>query len=200
MPKPSTLVKNQGRGILRSGQVMSFFRHIGSKEQVKVTEITGKPQGCKRTLHVFAEWGFSPFEFIAFAHARARRIELSQGDHAHANFDDSCLNEVIKPLSVFAFVVFALVQLLTGVTKPHFNVVRGIKPVALHNPCVNGKIFNPRAHDTLPVIRVPQASGNLPIRKELHNTAGLEVLRAFPYHRAHQMIAAHSAVAVFQNP
>ena len=185
---------------MRSGQVMSFFRHIGSKIQVKVTEITGKPQGCKRALDIFAGWGFSPFEFIAFAHTRARRIELSQGNHAHTNFNDSCLNEVIKPLSIFAFVVFALVQLLTGVTKPHFNVVSGIKPVALHNPCVNGKIFNPRAHDIFPVIRVSQTSGNLPIRKELHNTAGLEALRAFPYHRAHQMIATHSAVAILQDP
>ena len=91
-------------------------------------------------------------------------------------------------------------QLLTGVTKPHFNVVRGIKPVALHNPGVNGKVFDPRAHNIFPVVRVPQASGNLPIRKELRNAAGLKVLRAFPDHCAHQMIAAHSAIAVFQNP
>ena len=122
---------------------MPFFRHVGSKEQVKITEIIGKPQGCKRTLDIFARWGFSSFKLIAFAHARARRIELSQGDHAHTNFDDSCLDEVFKPLDVFAFVVFTLVQLLTGVTKPHFNIVRGIKPVALHDPCVNGKVFNP---------------------------------------------------------
>ena len=43
-------------------------------------------------------------------------------------------------------------------------------------------------------------SGNLPIRKELHNTTGLKVVRAFPDHRAHQMIATHSTITVFQNP
>ncbi len=56
--------------------------------------------------------GFSPSSSLSHSHnTRARRIELSQGDHAWLISDDSCLNEVIKPLGVFAFVVFALMQL-----------------------------------------------------------------------------------------
>lgn len=51
--------------------------------------------------------GTLPFS-SSHSHARARRIELSQGDHAHADFDDSCLDEVFKPLGAFCVFVRSL--------------------------------------------------------------------------------------------